>query len=534
MPLPDNTRKGKNIVLCSDGTGNSAGVVAITNVRRLYQALDLSNPSEQVAFYDDGVGSGGSKTVRILGGIFGIGLARNVRQLYRFLCDTYQPNDRIYLFGFSRGAFTVRVLAAVIANCGIVNRRYLADNDTMTSVVALAYRCFRGNHEAGLLSRPFRSFRNLFTSTPTTAKDFRSQYSHKCDENIEVLGLWDTVSAYGMPFDELAGFVNKFIYQIRFQSQKISGKIRYAYHALALDDERRTFTPLLIHSVEPPSANTHVEQVWFAGMHSDVGGGYANCNLALVPLEWMIAHTENAGLLFRTAAVEEIRSQASILGEMHDSRSGLGRIYRPTIRDLGRLCERAANSRVADPNTPVVHSGTVERIARGIQGYAPAAIPKVYYDSTTLKKATHATCDVKTLDGGRRVLYFGQLVALAGLLNTEGGRGALAWAIGGLPKDVPRYFAFQNDELLWLGALGLFWWAAAVANRKIQAVAAAAWKGRPRSLATAPAAESSPPSPVADEDVGDANRASQEGGGERRANGGEATDTAKALADDDR
>ena len=133
MSTPADRHKGKNIVLCSDGTGNSAGVVTITNVRRLYQALDLSNPAEQIAFYDDGVGSGGSKTVRILGGVFGIGLARNVRQLYRFLCDTYQPSDRIYLFGFSRGAFTVRVLAAVIAKCGIVDKRRLVSRQTMAS-----------------------------------------------------------------------------------------------------------------------------------------------------------------------------------------------------------------------------------------------------------------------------------------------------------------------------------------------------------------------------------------------------------------
>ena len=479
MSTPDGKRKGKNIVLCSDGTGNSAGVVAITNVRRLYQALDLSNPSKQIAFYDDGVGSGGSKTVRILGGIFGIGLARNVRQLYRFLCDTYQPHDRIYLFGFSRGAFTVRVLAAVIAHCGIVNRQRLTGTATMASAVVLAYRCFRGNHKAGILSKPFRWLRNhLFTppKMPTNAQTFRLRFSHECNEHIEVLGLWDTVSAYGMPIDELARFVNTFVYRIKFQSQKISWKIRHAYHALALDDDRRTFTPLLIHSVESGPNNapgTHVEQVWFAGMHADVGGGYANCNLALVPLEWMICRAKASGLLFRTAAVDAIRSQASFLGAMHDSRSGLGRIYRPKTRDLAQLCKHAANTIVKKPYIPVVHSSAVERIVRGIQGYAPAAIPKTYYDySRTSAPTAHTTCDVKTLDGWRRVLHFAQLVALGGLgfsldswrttkgcstvLRVPGQRTAVARSIGTLV--VAGYLCQSQDSSSRRGRMGKDGW----------------------------------------------------------------------------
>ena len=523
MSTPGGTLNGKNIVLCSDGTGNSAGVVAITNVRRFYQALDLSDPTKQIAFYDDGVGSGGSKVVRILGGALGIGLARNVRQLYRFLCETYQPNDRIYLFGFSRGAFTVRVLAAVIAHCGIVNKGRLTGSETtvisMASAVAWAYRCFRGNHKAGLLSQPFRWLRNRFTSMPTNAQDFRCRFSHECKETVEVLGLWDTVSAYGMPFDELARVVNTFIYRIRFQSQNISGKIRRVYHALALDDERHTFTPLLIHSVDksgPTGVTTHVEQVWFAGMHSDVGGGYANCNLALIPLTWMLHHAKSAGLHFHEAAVAAIVSQASVLGDMHDSRSGLGRIYRPRIRNLTRLCAPAANTIVEDPGIPVVHSSAVERIARGIQGYAPAAIPGNYYDSKTLAETEHTSCDTKTLDLCRRRLYFAQLVALSGLMNTGGGRWALDQVVGGLSTYVPECLesllqvfaclAFRGDELVWLVALAILWWWADFANRRLQAASAAAWGETLRRRATAAAVETDRDMPVADDPGRDGNR----------------------------
>src|SRR3954469_24949288 len=113
------TEAGRNIVLLSDGTGNAAGKLFKTNVWRTYQALDLSSIN-QIAFYDDGVGTSSIKPLAILGGAFGWGLKRNVLALYRFLCEAYQPGDRIYLFGFSRGAFTVRMLAGLIASKGVL------------------------------------------------------------------------------------------------------------------------------------------------------------------------------------------------------------------------------------------------------------------------------------------------------------------------------------------------------------------------------------------------------------------------------
>src|SRR4051794_8501511 len=104
----------KNIVLLSDGTGNSAGRLLKTNVWRVYEALRLENPAEQVACYDDGVGTSTFKPWALLGGAFGVGFKRNLLRLYRFLCEHYEPGDRIYAFGFSRGAFTIRVLVGMI------------------------------------------------------------------------------------------------------------------------------------------------------------------------------------------------------------------------------------------------------------------------------------------------------------------------------------------------------------------------------------------------------------------------------------
>src|SRR6185437_4708628 len=104
----------------SDGTGNSAGSLFKTNVWRLYQLLDLSNPARQVAFYDDGVGTSSFKLFAALGGIFGFGLKRNVIAIYSFCCRNYRPGDRIYCFGFSRGSFTIRIVAGMIASQGLV------------------------------------------------------------------------------------------------------------------------------------------------------------------------------------------------------------------------------------------------------------------------------------------------------------------------------------------------------------------------------------------------------------------------------
>ena len=109
----------KNIILLSDGTGNSSAALFKTNVWRLFQILDLRDPGSQIAFYDDGVGTSSFKLFAILSGVFGFGLKRNVIAIYSFCCRNYRPGDRIYCFGFSRGAFTIRIVAGMIARQGV-------------------------------------------------------------------------------------------------------------------------------------------------------------------------------------------------------------------------------------------------------------------------------------------------------------------------------------------------------------------------------------------------------------------------------
>src|SRR5664279_4548815 len=179
----------KNIVLLSDGTGNSSANLFRTNVWRMFQALDLKDASKQVAYYDNGVGTSSFKLFAILGGVFGFGLMRNVVDIYSFCCRNYTPGDRIYGFGFSRGAFTIRVVAGLIARVGLV--RYTGDEHELAEQAHAAYREYRRRFHTGTgVERPLRWLRDLFVTALDRSKVIEV-------EKIHFLGVWDTVDAYG-------------------------------------------------------------------------------------------------------------------------------------------------------------------------------------------------------------------------------------------------------------------------------------------------------------------------------------------------
>src|SRR6202163_3280851 len=144
------TAKPKHIVLLSDGTGNSSAKVFKTNVWRLFQILDLRDPTRQVAYYDDGVGTSSFKAFAILGGVFGFGLKRNVIDIYSFCCRNYQPGDRIYCFGFSRGAFSIRGVGGVIARQGLA--KYQDDEAALAAFAGDAYRLYRRRFTGGIVT----------------------------------------------------------------------------------------------------------------------------------------------------------------------------------------------------------------------------------------------------------------------------------------------------------------------------------------------------------------------------------------------
>src|SRR5688500_14582441 len=251
----------KNIVLLSDGTGNSSAQLLKTNVWRVYESLDLTDPARQVACYDDGVGTSTFAPWAIAGGAFGVGLRKNVLRLYRFLCEHYDPGDRIYAFGFSRGAFTIRVLIGLIADQGILRTRPTSPimdaypEGDPAAASAAAYRSVStairaepqvfGRDLARLSKWAYRDFRRQFNQTGRLVdfarwvrdgifhlkeagqERYDRSYSHQVDE-IPFLGLWDTVDAYGLPVDELTDGINTWVWPLSAPDLKRSKKVKKA------------------------------------------------------------------------------------------------------------------------------------------------------------------------------------------------------------------------------------------------------------------------------------------------------------------
>jgi uncharacterized protein (DUF2235 family) len=198
----------RRIVVLSDGTGNSAAAVWRTNVWRTFEALDLSN-SDQVAFYDDGVGTSTFKPLALLGGAFGIGLKRNVIDIYKFVCRNYRDDDdEIFGFGFSRGAFTIRVVTGLILDQGLVQATNEIDLDRLATA---AFNDYRRRKYHTVWRELYHRDRQIPPST--TAANNRPV------SKIRFLGLWDSVAAYGLPIDEMTRGVSKWIWPLELPNR---------------------------------------------------------------------------------------------------------------------------------------------------------------------------------------------------------------------------------------------------------------------------------------------------------------------------
>lgn len=436
----------KNIILLSDGTGNSASNLFKSNVWRLYQALDLTSEDpddkgqpKQLAYHDDGVGTSSFKPWALLGGAFGWGLKRNVLDLYCFLSRHYQPdrNDRIYAFGFSRGAFTIRVLTDLVLKQGLAQtisdesgqKRPVTETERKR-LAELAYRAYRNEHySGGWLAIIFRMPNNawhwfidkLFRRKPYNQADYQTV------KEIEFLGLWDTVAAYGLPFDELTRAWN-FIFPLSFPDRNLDKRVKRACHALALDDERLSFHPELWNekdekkvwrleenkqskedeltiegNLQGPAniSQERITQVWFAGMHSNVGGSYPDDGMSLVPFCWILEQAsppteepekkddglcfikeskkKSKGLWIDEVERRKIKAAANPNGKMYDSRKGMGGFYRYRPRKLRELTQderEPKNSVVIE--LPKIHESVFRRIKNGTDGYAPIGLPDNY------------------------------------------------------------------------------------------------------------------------------------------------------------
>ena len=362
----------KSIIICSDGTGNTTIKGRGTNVFKLFEAVDVNGHRRdpglrrQLAFYDDGVGTEDLKWLRIFAGATGYGLSRNVKQLYRELCRVYSPGDAIYLFGFSRGAFTVRTLSGLINDCGMIDPADCETEDEYRELARCAYKAYRRKFRA-LLARVVAG------EGAMGAKAFRERYARKDADgqpvvpSIRLLGVWDTVDAVGLPFS-LGDAWNKTIWQYKFETSSLCAVVEKGCHALALDDGRAEFEPV-IWDENDALTRSRVEQVWFSGAHSNVGGGYPQQGMSLVTLDWMMMHAEAQGVRFVAHTREEYSTEHSFADKLYEPRAGLGMFYRWKPRDVASLCAKQGIAR------PKVHVSAVERVMQAPEGYAPGNIP---------------------------------------------------------------------------------------------------------------------------------------------------------------
>ncbi len=420
----------KNIVLLSDGTGNSAAKAHRTNVWRLYRSLDLTK-DDQIALYDDGVGSQEFLPFRILGGVFGWGLKRNVLDLYSFLCQNYEEDDRIYIFGFSRGAFTARVLAGLICHQGL--RQGLSRKE-LNKEVKKAYKAYRKDRF------PWgpRYFINSLKGHPPPPLQ-----QTKTIPDITAMGVWDTVDAYGMPVDELTLAWDWFFYPLRFTDLKLPPNVKQAYHALAIDDERQTFHPTMWNEEDLPE-DQKIEQVWFAGAHSNVGGGYPKDELALIALDWMMSNVEVpqgrttekglVGLKFIDDERKKVKDQGYVHGHLYDARSGLGAYYRVKPRNIEKLSHDPEKK--VEVRVPKIHDSVFQRIHQQVVPYAPVGLPvnyevvpsgQVYESRGQAQNRANAMEKAWDVVGWRRILYF---AFVAETLLLVGSKAFLKWEPG--------------------------------------------------------------------------------------------------------
>lgn len=376
----------KRIVLFSDGTGNSSGKAQKTNVWRLFQALDQRS-SSLLAKYDDGVGTSSNKYLAILGGAVGWGLKRNVIDLYKFVCRNYQKGDDIYGFGFSRGAFTIRVLVDLIAMQGLVAFR---TQEELDHNAAAAYRQYRS--KAFPSWSPIVIILRRLRDAILWAKDWVEGYRTYSDVQAEVsaqgrdkvrirfLGLWDTVEAYGLPIAELKRGIDWVLWPMLFGNFILSPKVDRACHALSVDDERTTFHPLLWDEAAEAEMVKRKEvkagritQVWFAGVHSNVGGGYPEDRLSLVPLVWIMRQAKANGLPLDDKSIQNFAAESSPFARLYDSRAGFAAYYRYDPRRIPNYDN--AKQKIL----PIVHGSVIMRMAYGSDRYAPIILPHEFW-----------------------------------------------------------------------------------------------------------------------------------------------------------
>lgn len=374
----------KNLVICCDGTGNQFEVDQ-TNVLKLHSALVIDSEHGQVAYYAPGVGTFSPKMAltrpgaafsKLLGLSLGYGYRQTIANAYRFLMNHYEPGDRIFLFGFSRGAYAIRIIAAMIHGVGIL--------------------C-RGNHQLipyALAELELRKGRQLDFQR---LGRFRKQFSRRLPEKPDVfLGAWDTVSSISWAYDYLA-----------YAFTASNPSLRVVRHAVAIDESRAFFAQNLfrhgpkIRDTGERALEQDIKEVWFAGCHSDVGGGYpeSESGLSKLALEWMLVEARDVGgLILDETRVASLLSGGEAIGPegtRHHSLRGAWhlaewfpkqtygvRFPRPHLYRKRQILRRNRDESVpAKDALPIIHQSAVERRSHSGQSGWPEYSPPNWPES---------------------------------------------------------------------------------------------------------------------------------------------------------
>jgi uncharacterized protein (DUF2235 family) len=333
----------KRIVICADGTWNvrdqvdsKSGQRRPTNVTKTARGVlpRGRDGADQVVFYHDGLGTRGPMD-KVTGGAFGSGIEDNIRNLYRDIVYNFEPGDELYFFGFSRGAFTVRTLAGFMNLVGLVEK----DDDYYVPEI---YQCYEKNKRPGSPEWE-HAFHNIEGTRPCPP--------------IKFIGVWDTVGALGAPgvIGKVAGAFNGNKYA--YHDVGLNDRIEHAYHALAIDEHRKPFAPSLWS--KPEGWTGKIEQAWFPGVHSNIGGGYKPDGLANEALHWIVGHAAALGLDIDWEYLDHFEPHYDSV--LHDSMSFKYRIMGPLLRPVGSLRD----------DGECIHEAALKRRDKASMDYAP-------------------------------------------------------------------------------------------------------------------------------------------------------------------
>ncbi|UZF90539.1 DUF2235 domain-containing protein [Bosea sp. NBC_00550] len=309
----------RNICIFSDGTGQAGGANPInwTSVYRLFMATREADPAGQICFYDPGLGSnpdegeirGPFRRLKDwLAQATGYGITDNIIDCYAALLCAYRPGDRIFLFGFSRGAYTVRSLGGVLALCGVPGgfAKVMRWDGFTDAIQAAEVRALASSAVKDVYMVKDDAAR------AEAAAAFRSRHGTQPAPPFFV-GVWDTVRALGLPaIGSMPG-------RHKFHDATLNRQVAHGRHALAIDENREVFAPELWDETQAPPGQ--IRQVWFAGVHTDIGGGYGlKMGLSDLSLGWMIAEAQAIAhpLTVEPRLIAELRPDA--LGRQHDER----------------------------------------------------------------------------------------------------------------------------------------------------------------------------------------------------------------------